>query len=225
MALSGQVGTGTVEAEKVRARERVPGGDRPRCDGVAEFHRAYLTVSVKSCGTEPAPLHTRLAERYAAALDSARRGPRPPAAWRPLFQYRHHPGVRPLQFALAGLNAHIGYDLALAVVDTCHALGCEPAAVEGEFDRAGDRLAALEEHILDDLAPGPDLLQIADPLTHLLGCWNLERARDAAWSAARVLWGLRELPDLAEEFRQRTDSGVGLVGHCLLTPWRCPPWR
>ena len=37
--------------------------------------------------------------------------------------------------------------------------------------------------------PGPDLLEIADPLTHLLGSWSLDRARDGAWSAARLLWG------------------------------------
>ncbi|MYR57756.1 hypothetical protein GTY54_16465, partial [Streptomyces sp. SID625] len=83
-----------------------------------------------------------------------------------------HPGVRPLQFALAGLHAHTGHDLALAVVDTCAALGCEPAELEGAFERVGDLLAALEERARDDLAPGPDLLRIADPLTHLLGAWH-----------------------------------------------------
>ena len=41
--------------------------------------------------------------------------------------------------------------------------------------------------------PGPDLLQIADPLTHLLGAWSLERARHAAWSAARA--GLGPAPE------------------------------
>ncbi|MDI3420166.1 DUF5995 family protein [Streptomyces luteolus] len=218
MALSGQIGTGTVEAEAVRARRRAPDADGPHSDGVTVFHRTYLAVTEESA--EPAPLEVRLAERYFAALDAVRHGYRAPAAWRPLFRYRHHPGVRPLQFALAGLNAHIGYDLVLAVVDACHGSGCEPATVEGEFDRLGDRLAALEERIVEDLAPDPEHLRIADPLTHLVGGWNLERARDAAWSAARVLCGLRELPDLAEEFRQRTDAGAGLVGHCLLTPWR-----
>ncbi len=79
-------------------------------------------------------------------------------------------------------------------------------------------LVSLEERIREDLMPGPDLLQIADPLTHLLGAWSLDRARDAAWSAARAVWALRELPDLAGEFVERLDTGVGLVGRCLLTP-------
>ncbi|MGV9572083.1 DUF5995 family protein, partial [Streptomyces nigra] len=68
--------------------------------------------------------------------------------------------------------------------------------------------------------PGPDLFQIADPLTHLLGSWSLERARDATWSAARALWALRRLPELAGEFTERLDAAVGLAGRMLLTPLR-----
>lgn len=201
----------------------------PATDGVAVFNRVYLAVTEeigrRIDGGEFADrraavtLDALFARRYLTAVDAAAAGRRLPACWRPLFQYRRHPGVRPLQFALAGINAHIGHDLALAVVDTCGALGCEPADLEGEFDRVGDILTLLEERIREDLMPGPDLLEIADPLTHLLGSWSLERARDGAWSAARLLWGVRKLPDLAEEFTQRLDAGVGLVGRCLLTPW------
>ncbi|MYS43469.1 hypothetical protein GTY23_19945, partial [Streptomyces sp. SID5998] len=145
-------------------------------------------------------------------------GRRPPACWRPLFQFRRHPGVRPLQFALAGVNAHIGHDLALAVVDACDTLECEPADLESDFDRVGDLLAALEERVREELMPGPDLLQLADPLTHLLGAWSLERAREAAWSTARALWALRRLPDVAEEFTERLDAAVGFAGRMMLTP-------
>ncbi|MDQ1011966.1 AcrR family transcriptional regulator [Streptomyces sp. V4I23] len=202
----------------------------PAGDGLAVFNRVYLAVT-REIGRHiddglfadrraAVTLDVLFARRYLSALDAASQGLRPPACWRPLFQYRRHPGVRPLQFALAGINAHIGHDLALAVVDTCHALGCEPADLEGAFDRVGDVLVLLEERIREDVMPGPDLLQIADPLTHLVGSWSLDRAREGAWSAARLLWGLRDLPDLAEEFTERLDAGVGLVGRCLLTPWR-----
>ncbi|MEV3992446.1 DUF5995 family protein [Streptomyces sp. NPDC049837] len=204
----------------------------PATDGVAVFNRVYLTVTEEidrridagefADRRAAATLDVRFAERYLAAVDAVAAGGRPPACWRPLFQYRRHPGVRPLQFALAGINAHIGHDLALAVVDTCRTLGCEPADVEGEFDRVGDILTLLEERIREELMPGPDLLEIADPLTHLLGCWSLERARDGAWLAARSLWQLHRLggrlPELAEEFTERLDRSVGLVGRMLLTP-------
>ncbi|MEU6480192.1 DUF5995 family protein [Streptomyces sp. NPDC047017] len=199
----------------------------PERDGIAVFNRVYLTVTEEvdrrlTAGRFADPrgasaLDVRFAERYLAAVD-APEARHAPACWRPLLQLRRHPGVRPLQFALAGVNAHIGHDLALAVVDTCHALECEPAALEGDFDRVGELLVALEERVREDLMPGPDLLQIADPLTHLLGAWSLEAARDAAWSAARALWALRGLPGLAGEFAQRLDAAAGFAGRMMLTP-------
>ncbi|AZM63376.1 MULTISPECIES: DUF5995 family protein [unclassified Streptomyces] len=200
----------------------------PARDGVAVFNRVYLAVTEAvdrriDAGRFPdaraaITLDVRFAERYLAAVDAVAGGRRPPACWRPLFAFRHHPGVRPLQFALAGINAHIGHDLALAVVDTCRTLTCAPADLEDEFDQVGDLLVTLEERIREDLTPGPDLLRIADPLTHLLGAWSLERARDAAWTAARALWALRGLPDVAEEMTERLDAAVGLAGRMLLTP-------
>lgn len=218
-------GTATADVPAVLGRMRALRSDGPPHDGVAVFHQVYLTVAEtlgrqNRFGTGPDALDVLFAERYLMAVDSASAGLRPPACWRPLFQYRRHPGVRPVQFALAGVNAHLGHDLALAVVDACHALGCAPSDLEEEFDRVGDLLVMLEERIVEDLVPGPDLLEVTDPLTHLVGSWNLERAREASWSAARVLWELRGFPLLAEEFRERLDTGAGLVGRCLLTPCR-----
>ncbi|WP_244298114.1 DUF5995 family protein, partial [Streptomyces griseoflavus] len=45
-----------------------------------------------------------------------------------------------------------------------------------------------------------------------------ERARDAAWTAARALWALRQQPDVAGEFTDRLDTAVGFAGRMLLTP-------
>jgi hypothetical protein len=200
----------------------------PARDGVAVFNRVYLAVTEAvdrriDAGRFPdaraaITLDVRFAERYLAAVDAVSQERRPPACWRPLFQFRRHPGVRPLQFALAGVNAHIGHDLALAVVDTCRTLACEPCDLEDEFDQVGDLLLSLEDRIREELTPGPELLRIADPLTHLLGAWSLERARDAAWTAARALWALRGLPDVAGEFTERLDTAVGFAGRMLLTP-------
>lgn len=220
---------GVHEVHQVIGRMLALDASWPRPDGVAVFNRVYLAVT-EEVGRSVAEgrfpdvraavtLDVRFAERYLAAVEAADDRP-PPACWRPLFHLRRHPGVRPLQFAIAGINAHIGHDLALAVVDTCRDLGCEPADLEDEFDRVGDILVSLEERIREDLMPGPDLFQVADPLTHLLGSWSLDRARDGAWSAARALWTLRGFPAVAEELRVRLDEAVGLVGRMLLTPLR-----
>ncbi|MGK9464115.1 DUF5995 family protein [Streptomyces sp. G6] len=228
MAHCEQVPTAVRSVDTVLTRMRALDAALPARDGVAVFNRVYLTVTEAvdrhiDDGRFPdvrsaIALDVRFAERYLAAVDAVEDGRRPPACWRPLFQFRRHPGVRPLQFALAGINAHIGHDLALAVVDTCRTLGCEPVDVEDEFDRVGDLLVTLEERVREELMPGPDLLQIADPLTHLLGSWSLERARDATWAAARALWALRRLPDVAGEFTERLDAAVGFAGRMLLTP-------
>ncbi|MFD9006609.1 DUF5995 family protein [Streptomyces sp. NPDC059582] len=218
----------TTPVDAVVSRLRALDAALPARDGIAVFNRVYLAVTEAvdrridtgefTDARAAITLDVRFAERYLAAVDAVADERRPPACWRPLFQFRRHPGVRPLQFALAGINAHIGHDLALAVVDACRTLDCEPAELEDEFDRVGDLLVSLEERIREDLMPGPDLFQIADPLTHLLGAWSLERAREATWSAARALWALRRLPDVAEEFTERLDAAVGFAGRMLLTP-------
>ncbi|MER5993658.1 MULTISPECIES: DUF5995 family protein [Streptomyces] len=225
MAQSEQVLT---PVDAVVSRMRALDAALPDRDGLAVFNRVYLTVTEAvdrdvdagrfADARAAITLDVRFAERYLRAVEALLEERRPPACWRPLFQFRRHPGVRPLQFALAGINAHVGHDLALAVVDACRALGCAPVDLEDEFDRVGDLLVSLEERIREDLMPGPDLLQIADPLTHLLGAWSLDRARDAAWTAARALWVLRRLPDVAQEFTERLDTAVGFAGRMLLTP-------
>ncbi|WP_260637677.1 DUF5995 family protein [Streptomyces angustmyceticus] len=212
----------------VLARMRTLAAALPAEDGVAVFNGVYLAVTEAVAHRlgdggfqDPAAageLDLRFARRYFDAVDATAAGRRPPACWRPLFQLRRHPGVRPLQFALAGINAHIGHDLALAVLDTCRALECEPAALEADFERVGALLTSLEERIREQLMPGPDVLDVADPLTHLIGSWSLDKARDGAWAAARALWSVRRLPEVAEELTERLDAGVGLVGRMLLTP-------
>ncbi|MBO0653540.1 hypothetical protein J1792_12310 [Streptomyces triculaminicus] len=218
----------SVGIDGVVARMRGLEAGLPPGDGVAVFNRVYLSVT-EEIGRRvragafrdhraAAELDVRFAGRYLHAVDQVAAGRPAPACWRPLFQLRGHPAVRPLQFALAGINAHIGHDLALALTDTCRALGMEPRALEGDFHRIGELLVMMEERIREELMPGPDLLDVADPLTHLVGSWTLEAARNAAWASFRALWALRTLPDLAEEFTDRVDASVGMVGRCLLTP-------
>ncbi|QMV25328.1 hypothetical protein GQS52_23700 [Streptomyces sp. SCUT-3] len=224
----GAAGAAAEAVEGVAGRMRDLGAGLPARDGVAVFNRVYLSVTEEvrallSAGgfADPAAaaeLVVRFAARYLAAVEEDGAGGRAAAGWRPLFRLRHHPGVHPVQFALAGINAHIGCDLAPAVVESCRALGCGPQALEAVYERVGGVLAGLEERVREELMPGPDLLDVADPLTHLVGAWSLERARDAAWAASRVLWGLRRRPVLAAEFTECADGAVGLVGRFLLTP-------
>ena len=56
-----------------------------------------------------------------------------PSAWSALFEARYREGVDRIQFALAGMNAHINHDLALALLATDAAMSLVPAAGSPEF--------------------------------------------------------------------------------------------
>ncbi|RKT19199.1 hypothetical protein BX285_3654 [Streptomyces sp. 1114.5] len=214
--------------EEVVGRLREIGAGLPPADGVAVFNRLYLDVTEAvrdglGAGyfTDPptmAELDVVFAGRYLRAVAADTAGQEPPACWQPLFALRTHPGVHPLQFALAGMNAHIQHDLPLAVIDTCRRRGCAPADMEEDYHRINEVLAAVETAVREQLMPGLDLLECAEPLTHLLSAWSVEAAREGAWSAVRALWELRHLPGAAQAFATALDCSVGLLGRALLVP-------
>ncbi|WP_316519884.1 DUF5995 family protein [Kitasatospora brasiliensis] len=213
---------------QVVGRLREIGAGLPPADGVAVFNRLYLTVTEAvrdrlggGCFADPsavAELDVVFAGRYLRAVAADAAGQRPPACWRPLFALRAHPGVHPVQFALAGMAAHIQHDLPLAVVDTCRRRRCAPADIEADYHRINGVLAEVEAAAREQLLPGADLPEPAEPLTHLLGAWSVEAAREGAWDAVEALWELRHLPSAARTFATALDGSVGLLGRALLLP-------
>ena len=108
----------------------------PAADGLACFNRMYLDVTRQVNSqlgqgffADPAfmtRLDVAFANLYFAAADTASTPAAVPLAWRPLAERRAVAGIEPVQFALAGMNAHINHDLPLAMVSTCAALGTAP---------------------------------------------------------------------------------------------------
>ncbi|NYI04228.1 DUF5995 family protein [Allostreptomyces psammosilenae] len=213
-----------VVARLAALQEALPAGD-----GVRHFNGVYLRVTEEidaalAAGHFADPARTgRLAavfaERYLVAVDVAARGREPEACWRPLFETRGHGGVHAVQFAVAGMNAHIEHDLPLSVLDVCRADGVPPEAVREDFLAVNAVLARVEAECRELLLPGPDALDLAGPLAHLVNSWSVSRARDAAWATALTLDALgdgpRGLVELATAALSRT---VGLVSRQLLTP-------
>ncbi|WP_370122241.1 DUF5995 family protein [Streptacidiphilus sp. MAP12-33] len=199
----------------------------PDGDGVGVFGAVYLQVTdamvdhltVDGYFVSPpdvARLDALFADRFLGALGAAA----PPACWRPLLDLRYHPGIRPVQFALAGMNSHIQHDLPLSVVDSCRSLGCPPQALQADFHRVNDLLAGVEDRVREELLALPPELDVADPLLHLLGSWSIDAARDAAWACAQMLWELRDRPEAYTAAADALDRTTGMTSRCLLTPLR-----
>ena len=130
--------------------------------------------------------------------------------------------VLPIQFALAGMNAHIAHDLPVAVVRTCRRLDATPhdAGVRDDYEKVNDLLAACEAKIrrsfLTEAGQAAEAHVAA--VAHLISSWKLDKARDAAWVNVEALWSMRSVGALADRYRESLARTVGMTSRCLLTP-------
>jgi hypothetical protein len=146
-----------------------------------------------------------------------------PSAWRPLLQARNTPGIARIQFALAGMNAHINRDLPDGLVQSFLALGGNPITDElreKDFDSVNDILERVEQEVKTEFSVGlvGDIDRLGGPVDDAVAIWKVRAARSAAWTNAQVLWGLRSLPQLRDRFFSKLDSLVGMTGRGLLLP-------
>jgi hypothetical protein len=209
----------------------------PRSDGVACFTRLYLAVTKgvdqRLAGVafgDPgflARLDVVFADLFFAAFQAFSGDPaRAPRAWVPLFEARSSRGIAPLQFAFAGMNAHINRDLPVALVNTCREFGItleEGSPQHADFERINDLLATVEAEVKREYLTG--WLRTVDRLVHrvyriddVVAMWNISRARDAAWTNAEALWAVRDNTDLSRDYLATLDRMVGLAGRGLLVP-------
>ena len=206
----------------------------PDADGLKWFNRLYLQVTrgVREAVSGTTFRDTRFmsaldvvfANLYFAAIAAGDKDPaRAPSAWRPLLRARAHRGIARLQFALAGMNAHINRDLPEGIVQVFTALGGDPSsdvARRQDFDSVNALLERVEGQVKGDFSIGVigavDVL--AGRLDDIAAMWNVRAARDAAWTNAEVLWTLRVTPHLRRAFFETLDKSTGLAGRGLLTP-------
>lgn len=198
-------------------------------DGIAVFTDLYrqvtALVSVKvTDGTFQDPafveaLDVIFASYFLAVPKAIAGGTTVPKSWQPLVEARGRK-LFPLQFALAGMNAHINHDLAVAVVATCKVRGVDPnsGTIHADFDRINAVLAQLEgpvrQEFLDKSVAqyGAPLIPLAD----LVANFSMEKARDAAWASAETMWAVRDLPLVPGMTEQTLADTVALVSRQLL---------
>jgi uncharacterized protein DUF5995 len=140
-------------------------------------------------------LDVTFANLYFAAVDAADDPAAGPPAWRPLLEQRAQPGIEPVQFALAGMNAHINHDLPLAVTGTCAALATSPSAGQHQADyQKVDRLLdAAEQSVRQSFESAPELAvdRHLQAVNNLIASWSINSARDVAWNNNLLLWEVR----------------------------------
>jgi hypothetical protein len=202
----------------------------PAGDGLACFNRMYLQVTQQvnselGQGFFADPqfmgrLDVTFANFYFAAVNASARPATAPLAWRPLIEQRNEPGIESIQFALAGMNAHINHDLPLAVVATCTDLGTEPAAGKhlADYQKVDQLLDAAEQSVRKSFESAPELavdhhLQAVD---NLVASWTINSARDLAWNNSLLLWELRDIPVARQLFLDNLAATAATASRLLL---------
>jgi Family of unknown function (DUF5995) len=201
-------------------------------DGLKWFNRLYWMVTQQIDAQTPpngwedatwlARLDVVFAGFYFAAIAGAlNQNAATASSWDALFEARNRAGVDRIQFALAGMNAHINHDLALALLQTDDELHLTPALQSPEHDdyeHVNGLLEVVLPSALNFLATGivGELAQDTGKVGRLLVIWNVRVARDLAWDFAdhlRSLGGVSR--DLALEIQ---DKLAGVIGRSLLLP-------
>jgi hypothetical protein len=194
-------------ADVIARMEAIEAGT-PATDGLACFNRMYLDVTRQVNSrlgqgyfADPgfmAHLDVAFAGLYFDAVEAAGDPAAAPLAWRPLLDQRGNSGIEPIQFALAGMNAHINHDLPLAVVSTCAALATAPEAGEhlSDYQKVDQLLDAAEQSVRQAFESAPELA--ADrrlcAVNNLIANWTINSARDLAWNNCLLLWAVRDHP-------------------------------
>lgn len=208
-------------------------GALPSSDGLKWFNLLYLMVTREVLNSPPstswqnplwiARLDLVFAEFYFDAIKNFISNTYPtPGSWEALFEARFRFGIERIQFAFAGMNAHINHDLSLALLQTDSEFNITPAKGSPEhndYEHVNNLLEAVLPSALEMLAAGGPIGEIAEDIGKvgkLLAIWNVRQARDLAWDFAdhlRDLSGVhRQIALLAQ------DKLTGVIGRTLLLP-------
>lgn len=202
----------------------------PSGDGLKWFNLLYMQVTQHvasnppAAGWEDSAWLTRLdvvfAQFYFTALSNWLNNPTTvPSSWKALFEGRFRAGIERIQFALAGVNAHINHDLALALIQTDTEMNLVPdktSAQHDDFEQVNGILEAVLPQALQFLATGilGELAEDTGKIGRLLAVWNVRAARDLAWDFASHL---RLLTGIGRETALKVqDQITGVVGRSLL---------
>jgi hypothetical protein len=172
-------------------------------DGLKWFNGVYLSVTqavenrVNAGGFNDsdwlAELDVQFAALYFNALYAALTGAPCPGSWQAMFSRRDQTDIARIQFALAGMNAHINHDLPFAIVSTSKSKNTVPRHGTPQYNdytalnKTLDGLINVAKKELNVRLLG-DPLPAASHLEDLIAAWDLAGFREGAWLHAENFW-------------------------------------
>ncbi|TQM44300.1 DUF5995 family protein [Pseudonocardia cypriaca] len=203
-------------------------------DGIAAFSKLYHIITsrvgdmVESGEFSSSPFLVQLdiefaeryfqaLRRYAADIHTA------PGVWRVLFDNRSDPKVPPVNFAVLGVNAHINFDLAHALVATWRHIGPDGDVAEREqfhdyrlvnevFETEMD---GLREELDSLFSLGPDGAPW-DVGANWLADLVVTFTRDLAWDEAKRVWKAGASPEVCKASERRLDAMATFLSEGVL---------
>jgi hypothetical protein len=224
--------------ETMRTIDRICSGE---ADGLKWFNWLYLhvTEAVKARinagnftdAAWMADLDVKFANLYFGALCNYLTQNNCPDCWVALFSVRGDARIARIQFAMAGVNAHINHDLPEAIVATCSGGAAIPLSAVGggpvhnsaqyrdytDLNSTLDSMIDMAETELMVRLPG-DPLPAVNHLEYALAAWGTAAAREQAWNNSEALWHLRNFPAIRDGFLQTLDGLASFAGRTLLAP-------
>jgi hypothetical protein len=201
-------------------------------DGLKWFNWLYLQVTqavearIAAGGfTDPAwlaQLDVQFARLYFGALQSSLSQQPTAGCWQAVFESRNQVAIARIQFALAGINAHINHDLPEAIVATCEVTNTVPdrGTHYNDYTALNSTLDSLVESAKQTLNVRllGDALPAVSHLEDTIAAWNVSAAREAAWQNAFALWNLRLFSPAKASFLDALDGLTTVVSKTLLVP-------
>ena len=138
-----------------------------------------------------------------------------------MFSCREQNRIARIQFALAGMNAHINHDLPLAVIATSKVTNTAPQHGTVQYDDYTNLNTTLDG-LIDTAKRTLNVRLLGDPLpavSHLedlIAAWNMAAAREQAWNTAESLW--QDSASAASVVMNAMDGLTTVIGKALLVP-------
>jgi hypothetical protein len=198
-------------------------------DGVACFNHLYTVITGQvqkdyldglfSDGDFITRLDVAFANRYLRAIDAGT--DHAPAPWRCLLELRSDHRISPLAYAVAGVSAHVNYDLAFAVLETGMEMGVMGPMDHGDYQHLNKiffrEMRKLRQHFEDPEERSFEKSFGLTTLENIAGDVVVVVARYIAWRKAQRLWAAREDKAANLAIEESTATSVGRFNRWLLT--------